>query len=156
MFWPFGVRSRELHDDRGCAYGFRADDSDVVRVRLEGVQRDVCKKGISGRFLASLPEFGLTLSEQKSNPDTGQVEPIEPSLDFIVYLTCIVRSLPLEHPLRDRSHGGVVSSLDVLQKFCKLGIVIPDFWGPNDPRGLCVVPTTRSSQPGESTMQTTE
>ena len=145
MFWPFDVRSRGSHDDGGRAYRLRADYSDVVRVRFERVQRDVCKKEVSGRFLASLPEFRLTLSEQEANPDPGQVEPVEPSLYFFVYLAGVMCSLPFEHPLCDSSDGGVVPSLDVLQKFCKFGIVIPDFWGPNDPRCLRVVPTTRCS-----------
>lgn len=125
-------------------------------MRFKSVQRDVCKKGISGRLLASLSESRPTLSKQEANPDPGQIEPVKPSLDFIVYLARIMRSLPFEHPLRNSGHGGVVPPLDVLQKFCKLGIVIPDFWGPNDPRGLRVVPTKRCSQPGETTMWTTE
>lgn len=85
-------------------------------------------------------EFERTLSKQETNSDPGQIEAIEPSLDFIVYLACVVRSLPFEHALGDGGHGGVVSPLDVLQKFCELGIVVPDFWWPNYPRGLRIIP----------------
>lgn len=86
------------------------------------------------------------MSKQEANPDPGQVKPIKPSLDLIVYLACVVRSLPFEHTLRDGSHGGVVPPFDVFQKFCELGVVIPDFWWPNDPRGLCIVPVKMCTQ----------
>lgn len=114
---------------------------------FEGVQCDVCERCawsellIGGRSV----EFRRTLSKQETNSDTGQVESIKPSLDFIVYLACVVRSLPLEHTLGDSSHSGVVSPLDVLQKLCELGIVIPDFWRPNNPRGLRIIPANMFS-----------
>jgi hypothetical protein len=40
-----------------------------------------------------------------------------------------------------------MSPLDVLQKFCELGIVIPDFWRPNDPGGLRIIPAKALSMP---------
>ena len=90
-------------------------------------------------------EFGRTLSKQETNSDTGQVESIEPSLDFVVYPASVVRSLPFEHTLCDGGHSGVVPPLDILQKFCKLDIEIPDFWRPNDPGGLRIIPARTSS-----------
>jgi hypothetical protein len=87
------------------------------------------------------------LSKQETNSDPGQVESIKPSLDFVVYLAGVVRSLPLKYTLRDGGHGGVMSPLDVLQKFCELGIVIPDFWRPNDPGGLRIIPAKALSMP---------
>jgi len=137
-----GCQSPRSRDDDPCTYRFRADDSNVVGVRFEGVQRDVYNEEISSELPIDNPlsEFERTLSKQETNSDPRQIEPIKPSLDFIVYLACVVCSLPLEYALRDGGHSGVVSPLDVFQKFCELGIVIPDFWWPNYPRGLGIIP----------------
>jgi len=100
-------------------------------------------------------EFRPTLSKQETNPDTRQVESIKPSLNFVVYLACVVRSLPLEHTLRDGGDSRVMPPLDVLQKLCELGIVIPDLRRPNDPRGLRVIPATVCSRCVETRMSAT-
>jgi len=42
-----GCQIARSRDDDPYTYGFRANDSNVVGVRFEGVQCNVCKKGIS-------------------------------------------------------------------------------------------------------------
>lgn len=109
-------------------------------MRLEGVQCDVCghlqvKLLIDGRWMKPI----RTLSEQETDSDTGKVETIEPGLDFVVYPPSVLGSLPLEDALSNGGNGGVVPALDVLQKFCELDVVIPDFRWPNDTRSLGVI-----------------
>jgi hypothetical protein len=47
MFWALDIRLPGLRDGDHYTYGLRADDSNVVGVRFEGIQRDVCQKGVS-------------------------------------------------------------------------------------------------------------
>ena len=51
-----------------------------------------------------------------------------------------MRPFPLENALCNGGYGRVVSSLDVLQKFRELCVIMPDFWWPDDAGSLGVIP----------------
>jgi hypothetical protein len=63
-------------------------------------------------------------------------------------------SFPLKHTLGNGCHCGIVSPFNVLQKFGELGVVVPNFWRPDDSRSLCIIPGKHAfgaRKPGQET-----
>lgn len=55
-----------------------------------------------------------TLTDQESDPNSAHVKPVQPFLDTLANPPSSLFPLPLEHTLRHRRYGRVVSLLDVV------------------------------------------
>ena len=84
-------------------YGVRADDSHVVLVGRQRVERDIWRQGreTSVWSLATPDNQAiLTLTNQEPNPNTAHIKPIKPVLKFVMDMPRIMRLLPLVHALQ--------------------------------------------------------
>lgn len=89
-------------------YRFRTDDSHVVLVRLQRIQRDM-------------------LTDQEANTNARHVEPIEKLLNALSEFASAFLFLPFKHTLSDGRDRWVVSLLDVLEHFGESIVVVVDF-----------------------------
>ena len=89
-----------------------------------------------------------TLPNKKTNTNAAHVEAIKPCLNIKPDLFLILTSFPLEHTLRDRCHGGVVSTLDDVKAFCETRVVVAHFGRPVDLTGVRIVPTIINTRAG--------
>lgn len=114
-------------DYRTCA-----NNADIVRVRLQRVKSNVCAQ--PSVVILVNAEKALTLSDQKTYTDTRQVEPVKPTLNIEVDVLGVAAAFPLQDTLCDGSHSWVVSLLDHFECFCKLPVIVTDFWWPSNSR----------------------
>ena len=149
--WPLGTRtgrSRSLlgqyheHSEisasvarsaSGCsinAHRSCANDPDVVGVRLQRIQGDVCPHMSSLR--CDTGQGVLTLADEEADAYSREVEAVEPVLDVEVDIPRVLTAFPLEDALRDGGDGGVVSPLDVLERLGEFAVELLHLGRPVD------------------------
>ena len=97
--------------------GIRTNNPDIVRVRLEGVECNVCSPYQYDPLLQQTHrrvQRGPTLTNQEAYPNTGHVKPIQKPLDVVSDQLALIRLFPLEDTPRDGRNGRVVSPLDIV------------------------------------------
>ena len=86
---------------------------------------------------------GRTLTDEETDADTREIEPIEPVLDVDIYVASVAGAFPLEDTLSDGGNGWIVTLLDSFEGLCEVSVVLSYFWGPGDARSVGVVAGSR-------------
>lgn len=84
-------------------HGLLADDADVLRMRVECVEGDVCRASDEGRSAERMTRAASgggggrrTLADEEADADPAHVEPVEELLDAEADPVRLLRVLPLE------------------------------------------------------------
>jgi hypothetical protein len=124
--------------------GIRTNNPNVIWMRLEGVECDVCSPCQCNSFLRRTwlrVQRGPTLANQESNPNAGHVKPIQKPLDVISDQPALVRLFPLEDPPRDGRNGRVMPPFDLIEGSCEPFVIVVHLGRPLDAGWVPIVPS---------------
>ena len=83
-----------------------------------------------------------TLTDQETDTDAREIEPVKPMLYVDIYVTGVAATLPFEDALSDGGDGRIVALLYGFEGLCEIPIILADFWGPGDAGSIGVITGT--------------
>jgi hypothetical protein len=125
----------------GITYGMGANDSNVVFMGCQSIERHIYDKGMKAGVWSQSIDIP-TLAYQKPDAYPRHVEAIKPSLDVEPDLLGFLIPLPLEYALGDSRYCGVMTSLDCIERLGETPVVVVNLWRPFGIRNPCVVSAT--------------
>jgi len=121
--------------------GIRTNNSDVIRMRLEGIESDVCCTMSMRPLLTPNMAEEPTLANQEPNSDAGHVKSIQKPLDVVSDQPALILLFPFEDTPRHGRNGRVVPPLDLVEALCEPLVVVVHLGWPFNIGWVPIVPS---------------